>query len=157
MIANGPWMVPDFSNKEKAVAGLADQIDVMLFPKDGMVSVPGAGDMVSAADKDTTDAAVNFLKYETSLDNQITSLKMTGIIPVSSKAVVPAEFNKENPLVGKMLDLSTKAKFNFGENQANWFQNTLDTLSRLLPELAFDKISPEDLAKQLEEVAHKNK
>ncbi|TFE23326.1 ABC transporter substrate-binding protein [Cohnella luojiensis] len=156
MISNGPWMVPDFSNKEKAVEGLSDQIGVMLFPEDGMVNVPGAGDMVSAGDKATTDAAVNFLKYQTSLDNQITSLKMTGIIPVSSKAVVPEEFNKENPLVGRMLELTTKAKYQFGENQANWYQNTLDTLSRLLPELAFDKITPEDFAKKLEEVAKKN-
>ncbi|WP_219834991.1 ABC transporter substrate-binding protein [Paenibacillus sp. R14(2021)] len=156
MIANGPWMVPDFSNKEKAADGLASQIGVMLFPKDGMVNVPGAGDMVSAASKAKTDAAVNFLKYETSLDNQITSLKMTGIIPVSSKAVVPGDFNKENPLIGRMLELSVKAKYQFGENQANWYQNTLDTLSKQLPELAFDKITPEDFAKKLEEAAQKN-
>ncbi|MBB6674527.1 extracellular solute-binding protein [Cohnella nanjingensis] len=157
MIANGPWMVPDFSNKEKATPDLPEQIGVMLFPKDGMVSVPGTGDMVAAGDKNKIDAAVNFLKYETTLDNQITSLKMTGIIPVSPQAVVPDDFNKENPIVGRMLELSTKAKYLFGENQANWYQNTLDTLSRQLPELAFDKITPEELAKQLEEVAQKNK
>ena len=48
MIPNGPWMIPDFSQTEKAPEGFYDKVGIMLMPTGGMEMVPTPGDMVGA-------------------------------------------------------------------------------------------------------------
>lgn len=40
MFPNGPWMIPDFSETEKAPEGFYDKVGVMLMPGSGMEMVP---------------------------------------------------------------------------------------------------------------------
>ena len=75
MFPNGPWMIPDFSETEKAPEGFYDKVGVMLLPCSGMEMVPTPGDMVGAKDPAKIDAAVAFLKFETTVENQSKRLR----------------------------------------------------------------------------------
>jgi raffinose/stachyose/melibiose transport system substrate-binding protein len=156
MFPNGPWMIPDFKNDEKAPVGFYEKVGVMLMPKFGMSMVPSPGDMVGAKDPEKIAAAVAFLKFETSLDNQIKALEMTGLQPESPKVIIPDSIKKNDPLMAAVLDLQTKAKLTYGQNQIYWYQNTLDTFSLQLPELANGKLSPSGFCAKLTEAAERN-
>jgi len=157
MVANGPWMIPDFKDTTKVAAGFYDKVGVAAFPGDGIVMVPQFGDMIGAKDKAKIDAAVNFEKFKTSKESQIEYMKTTGNLYESPNIPIPQDIIKDNPLLGDVIDLAGKATVKFGENQAYWYPNTLDALSNLLPQLAFDKITPEAMCKKLTETAQKNK
>lgn len=156
MIPNGPWMVPDFKNTEKAPENFYDDVGVMLFPQNGMIMEAYPGDMVGAKDPKKIEAAVNFLKFVTCPENQFLALKMTGLQPESPHIVIPEEYKEEDPLMADILDISAKAKMTYGENQVMWFQNTLDTFSTQLPELAYGKITPKEFCTRMTESANKN-
>ena len=156
MFPNGPWMIPDFKNEEKAAAGFYDKVGVMLLPEYGMEMVPTPGDMVGATDPAKIEAAVAFLKFETTIENQILALEMTGLQPVSNNLEIPDSLIESDPLMAEVLELQNYAKVTYGQNQAYWYQNTIDEFSINLPELAYGNMTPEEFCTKLTEAALKN-
>lgn len=156
MFPNGPWMIPDFSETEKAPEGFYDNVGIMLMPCAGMEMVPTPGDMVGAKEEAKIKAAVAFLKFETMPENQIKALEMTGLQPVSNDLDIPAELTESDPLMAKVLEIQNDAKITYGQNQAYWYQNTIDTFSTELPELAYGNITPKEFCEKLTESAAKN-
>ena len=61
-----------------------------------------------------------------------------------------------NPLMAEVLEIQSKAKYTYGQNQAYWYQNTIDTFSTELPELAYGNITAEEFCTKLSEAAAKN-
>lgn len=121
-----------------------------------MEMVPTPGDMVGAKDEKKIEAAVAFLKFETKPENQIKALEMTGLQPVSSDLEIPESLTENDPLMAEVLELQNKAEITYGQNQAYWCQNTIDTFSTQLPELAYGNITPEEFCDKLTESAAKN-
>lgn len=156
MFPNGPWMIPDIRSEEKAPAGFYDKVGIMLLPEYGMEMVPTPGDMVGAKDPEKTEAAVAFLKFETSIENQLKGLEMAGLQPVSSQVEIPDSLKDSDPLMAEVLEIQPKAKWTYGQNQAYWYQNVIDTFSTELPELAYANITPEEFCTKLSEAAQKN-
>jgi raffinose/stachyose/melibiose transport system substrate-binding protein len=156
MFPNGPWMVPDFRNPDLAPPGFYDKVGVMLMPKNGMIMVPTPGDMVGATDPAKIEAAVAFLKFATTYENQIKALEMTGLQPVSPGITIPQSLRENDPLMSEILDLGARAEITYGQNQAYWYQNVLDAFSVYLPELAFGNITPAEFCAKLTEAANKN-
>lgn len=156
MFPNGPWMIPDFKNEEKAAADFYDKVGVMLLPEYGMEMVPTPGDMVGATDPAKIEAAVAFLKFETTIENQILALEMTGLQPVSNNLEIPDSLMESDPLMAQVLELQNYAKITYGQNQAYWYQNTIDEFSINLPELAYGNMTPEEFCTKLTEAALKN-
>ena len=156
MFPNGPWMIPDFSETEKAPEGFYDKVGIMLLPGNGMEMVPTPGDMVGATDPEKIEAAVAFLKFETTPENQIKALEMTGLQPVSDNLEVPDALSESDPLMAQALEIQGKAEVTYGQNQAYWYQNTIDTFSTELPELAYGNITAEEFCTKLSEAAAKN-
>ena len=156
MFPNGPWMIPDFSETEKAPEGFYDKVGIMLLPGNGMEMVPTPGDMVGATDPEKIEAAVAFLKFETTPENQIKALEMTGLQPVSDNLEVPETLSESDPLMAQALEIQGKAEVTYGQNQAYWYQNTIDTFSTELPELAYGNITAEEFCTKLSEAAAKN-
>lgn len=156
MFPNGPWMIPDIRSEEKAPADFYDKVGIMLMPESGMEMVPTPGDMVGATDPAKIEAAVAFLKFETTLENQIKGLEMAGLQPVSSQVTIPDNLRDEDPLMAEVLDIQSKAEVVYGQNQAYWYQNVIDAFSTNLPELAFGNMTPEEFCKKLSETAEKN-
>ena len=156
MFPNGPWMIPDIRSEEKAPAGFYDKVGMMLLPEYGMEMVPTPGDMVGAKDPEKIEAAVAFLKFETSIENQLKGLEMAGLQPVSSQVEIPDSLKDSDPLMAEVLEIQPKAKWTYGQNQAYWYQNVIDTFSTELPELAYANITPEEFCTKLSEAAQKN-
>ena len=156
MFPNGPWMIPDIRSEEKAPAGFYDKVGIMLLPEYGMEMVPTPGDMVGAKDPEKIEAAVAFLKFETSIENQLKGLEMAGLQPVSSQVEIPDSLKDSDPLMAEVLEIQPKAKWTYGQNQAYWYQNVIDTFSTELPELAYSNITPEEFCTKLSEAAQKN-
>lgn len=156
MIPNGPWMIPDIRSTEKAPEGFYDKVGIMLLPEYGMEMVPTPGDMVGAKDPEKIKAAVAFLKFETTKENQIKGLEMAGLQPVSTDIEIPSSLTEADPLMADVLEIQAEAKWTYGQNQAYWYQNVIDTFSTQLPELAYENISVEDFCKKLSEAAQKN-
>ncbi len=156
MLPNGPWMIPDIGNTEKAPEGFYDEVGIMLLPGYGMEMVPTPGDMVGATDPAKIDAAVAFLKFETSIENQLKGLEMSGLQPVASEIEIPASLTESDPLMAEVLDIQAKAKWIYGQNQAYWYQNVIDEFSVQLPELAYGNLSAEEFCTKLSEAAQKN-
>lgn len=156
MFPNGPWMIPDFSETEKAPEGFYDKVGIMLMPGNGMEMVPTPGDMVGASEEEKIKAAVAFLKFETKPENQIKALEMTGLQPVSNDLEIPSELTESDPLMARVLEIQNEAQVTYGQNQAYWYQNTIDTFSTELPELAYGNITPQEFCGKLSESAKKN-
>lgn len=156
MFPNGPWMIPDFSETEKAPEGFYDKVGIMLMPGNGMEMVPTPGDMVGASEEEKIEAAVAFLKFETKPENQIKALEMTGLQPVSNDLEIPSALTESDPLMARVLEIQNEAAVTYGQNQAYWYQNTIDTFSTELPELAYGNITPQEFCKKLSESAEKN-
>lgn len=156
MFPNGPWMIPDFKSEEKAAADFYDKVGVMLLPGYGMEMVPTPGDMVGATDPAKIEAAVAFLKFETTIENQVLALEMTGLQPVSNNLEIPDSLMESDPLMTEVLELQNHAKVTYGQNQAYWYQNTIDEFSINLPELAYGNMTAEQFCTKLTEAALKN-
>lgn len=154
--ANGPWMIPDFKSEDKAPEGFYDKVGIMLLPGNGMESVPTPGDMVGAKDPEKIKAAVAFLKFETTAENQLKALEMAGLQPVSSDIEVPESLKESDPLMAEVLDIQSKATYTYGQNQAYWYQNVIDEFSNQLPELASGSLDAEGFCKKLTDAAQKN-
>lgn len=121
-----------------------------------MEMVPTPGDMVGATDPAKIEAAVAFLKFETTPENQIKALEMTGLQPVSDNLEIPETLSESDPLMAQALEIQGKADVTYGQNQAYWYQNTIDTFSTELPELAYGNITAEEFCTKLSEAAAKN-
>lgn len=156
MLPNGPWMIPDFNSTEKAPEGFYDKVGVMLLPEYGLESVATPGDMVGTDDPEKVEAAVAFLKFETSEENQLKALEMAGLQPVTRTIEVPDSLKESDPLMAEVLEIQGKAKYTYGQNQAYWYQNVIDTFSTQLPELAYGNITPEQFCQELTDSAAKN-
>lgn len=156
MLPNGPWMVPDIGNTEKAPEGFYDEVGIMLLPEYGMEMVPTPGDMVGATEPEKIEAAVAFLKFETTIENQIKGLEMAGLQPVANEVEIPDSLKESDPLMAEVLDIMSKAVWTYGQNQAYWYQNVIDEFSVQLPELAYGNLTPSEFCSKLSEAAQKN-
>ncbi len=156
MFPNGPWMIPDFSETEKAPEGFYDEVGIMLLPGSGMEMVPTPGDMVGATEPEKIEAAVAFLKFETTIENQLIGLEMAGLEPVAAEVEIPATLEETDPLMAKALAIQSDVVWIYGQNQAYWYQNVIDEFSVQLPELAYGNIDAEEFCQLLSEAAQKN-
>ena len=156
IIANGTWMVQDFSDTSKAPAGFDKKVGVAIYPNKGVFFSPGKGNFCASQDKEHADAAVKFLKHMTSVESQQKFFIMTGESPESPKIQITDEIKNTYPLVAQLFALAGDAKYKYGYAQSLWYANVTDQLSTLYPLLATGKMTPEEFAKKLTETAQKN-
>jgi raffinose/stachyose/melibiose transport system substrate-binding protein len=156
IIANGPWMMADFKDETKAPKGFNDKVGIATFPG-GMNDGAAYGVMIGSRDKTHADAAAIVLKAYTSPQQQVKQLELAGNIPDSPKAKISDEYQKTNPLVGKLLEYgNSNIKYRYTDYQTQWYANVTDGISNLLPDLALNKMTAEEFCKQLTELAQKN-
>ena len=49
--------------------------------------------------------------------------------------------------MAEVLDIQSKAKYTYGQNQAYWYQNVIDTFSTQLPELAYGNMTAKEFCR----------
>jgi len=157
IIANGPWMTPDFSNTEKAAEGFADKVGVAIYPEGGVVSQYERGYSICAKTKEKQDAAFEFIKFKTDANGQKIHLELAGVLPLTAKIEFSEEFKKNNPLVIDLLAQADNAKYRYRTVGATSYPSVDDAFSKLYPELVAGKVTPAEMAQKLDEAAAKNK
>ncbi|HYE84157.1 MAG TPA: extracellular solute-binding protein [Clostridia bacterium] len=156
MVANGPWMISDFSDATKAPEGFAAKVGSAIYPNQGVFDAPMLGYFVASKDKAHADAAVEFLKFLTSKETQLRGLEMIGRIPTTDAIEITSDIAAKHPLLVELIDAMKDAKFRYNFYQTLWYPNVLDKMSTDYPALAMNKMTPEEFAKRLTETAQKN-
>lgn len=159
MIANGPWMIPDFSNAEKALAGFQDKVAVAAFPGNGMVFAFQEGQMLCKQDS-TTDEELEagWKLFKALADNEAQTIRLVngGMFP-SAKIDIPADYKASNPIFANYVDASAAATTKFLYFDVQSYPSVIDAFGKYYPELANGKITAEQMAAKLDEAAAKNK
>ncbi len=159
IIANGPWMCPDFSDVTKAKEGLQDRVGVALYPDNGIISQFEVGYVLCTNGKsqEEQDAALEFLKFKTNKFAQGVFLEKAGALPLTTNVAITEEYKAANPIVAELIKLSGEADYYFGNIDNNAYSSVVAEFSIRYPELAFNDITPEDMATYLTKAAELNK
>ncbi|MEA5012724.1 MAG: extracellular solute-binding protein [Angelakisella sp.] len=157
IMPNGAWMIPDFSNPEKATEGLADKIGVAMFPGGGMIANYDYGFMMCTKDPAKQEAVWEAIKWFTNADAQRIKLEQGGNIPIGPKVEITEAYRQENPLTGQLVDLTANAKWTYKTMNKLAYENlTYDGFSTLYPELIYNRITPDDMVLKMNEISMKN-
>ena len=155
MIFNGSWMIADFSNEEKAVAGLADHIGFAMYPENGLIKTYAEGSVICAKTPETQEAAFTFLKEYWSTESQEDRMEKDGSIPVSSEITISDEFKASNPLFAANVDAVQKAETTVQTCDVLAYASVVDAFGQYYPELAAGSLDAAGMAEKLDEAAAK--
>ena len=157
MIANGPWMIGDFSDETKTTADFADKVGVAIFPGNFVYDAPIQGYFVTKQDDPALEeAAVEMVKFFTSAHAQQVALEVQGMVPASSTVEITETAKQNYPLLVDFLDLAEGATVRTDNLQATMYPNLLDVVSQELPLLASGEMTPTEFCQTLSTEAAKN-
>lgn len=157
MIANGPWMIGDFSDETKTTADFADKVGVAIFPGNFVYDAPIQGYFVTKQDDPKLEeAAVEMVKFFTSAHAQQVALEVQGMVPASSTVEITDTAKQNYPLLVEFLDLAETATLRTDNLQATMYPNLLDVVSQDLPLLASGEMTPTEFCQTLSTEAAKN-
>ncbi len=157
MIANGPWMIGDFSDTTKTTEDFAGKVRSAIYPDSFVYDAPIQGYFVTKQDDPALEeAAVEMVKFFTNTHAQQLGLEMQGMVPASSTVEVSAEAEGKYPLLVEFLNQAAGAQLRSDTLQATMFSNLLDVISQQLPLLAAESITPEGFCTALSDAAAKN-
>lgn len=157
MIANGPWMIGDFSDTSKTAADFADKVGVALFPENFVYDAPIQGYIVTKQDDPALEeAAIEMVKFFTSAHAQQVAMELQGMVPASGTVELTDAAKDKYPLLAEFLDLAAGATARSDTMQATMFPNLLDVLSQQLPLLASGELDAAGFCQTLTDAAAKN-
>jgi len=156
IIANGTWMVKDFSDPNKVPQGFGDKVAVAIYPDDGVFMSAAKGSFSCSKTPEKTEASVEFLKFLTKPETQQKFFEMTGESPESPKVELSEKIKETYPLIADLYEFSNQAKYRYLYPQAAWYANVTDQLSVLYPLLAQGTLSPSEFARKLSDTAKNN-
>ncbi len=156
IIANGPWMTPDFSNTEKAAEGFADKVGVALFPENGSISQFERGYSIAKSDKAREDAAWEFVKFKTGTYGQQIHLEEAGTLPMNPDTPIPEEYKEANPLVAELISKMADIKWRYKSIDAISYTTVVDAMPTIYPLLIDGTIDGQGMCDQLDEAAAKD-
>ncbi|GKU23668.1 ABC transporter substrate-binding protein [Clostridium folliculivorans] len=156
IIANGPWMISDFSNKEKSTAGFDKKVGCAAYPKSGLITSFREGYLICSKDKAHQDAAAKFIKFLTDNTSQQTDLEMLSQLPISKNVKISDDFKNANPVLSDLVNANFDSKVRYQSLDTINYANVTSAFSNLYSQLAANKITPEEMAKSLSDIAAKN-
>ncbi|WP_036717802.1 ABC transporter substrate-binding protein [Paenibacillus harenae] len=160
IIANGPWMVPDFSDTTKAAAGLDKKVGASIYP--GGVALATVNEYTwwipKGLKEEETQAALAFLEFMTTPEEKEAEMVQLG--GTSPKLETSAEFDsKLNPI---LLELNNTMKSDLKQTVqflgVIWPEQIAATeFGKFLPLLAKGTLTPEQFAEELTKKAQQFK
>ena len=158
MLANGPWMIGDFSDTSMTEEGFADKVGVALFPGNFVYDAPIQGYIVTKQDDPKVEeAAIEMVKFFTSAEAQQTAMEMQGMVPASNTVELTDTAKDKYPLLAEFLDLATTEGEKRSDTlQATMYSNLLDVMSQQLPLLASGELDAKGFCQTLTDAAAKN-
>ena len=157
MIANGPWMISDFSDTSKTTADFADKVGAAIYPEGFVYNAPIQGYIVTKQDDPKLEeAAIEMVKFFTSAHAQQVAMEMQGMVPASETVALTDAAKEKYPLLAEFLELVPGATASSDTLQATMFPNLLDVLSQQFPLLASGHLDAEGFCQTLTDAAAKN-
>ena len=158
MLANGPWMIGDFSDTSMTEEGFADKVGVALFPGNFVYDAPIQGYIVTKqGDPKVEEAAIEMVKFFTSAEAQQTAMEMQGMVPASNTVELTDTAKDKYPLLAEFLNLATTEGEKRSDTlQATMYANLLDVMSQQLPLLASGELDAKGFCQTLTDAAAKN-
>jgi raffinose/stachyose/melibiose transport system substrate-binding protein len=157
MMANGPWMMGDFSDTTKTSADFASKVGVAIYPGNFVYDAPIQGYFVTKQkDPALQEASIAMVKFFTSAHAQQIALEIQGMVPSSPTVPISASAKAKWSLLTDFLDMANAAQYRSDNLQATMYPNLLDIVSQELPRLASGNISPEQFCQLLTTGAAKN-
>lgn len=158
MIANGPWMIGDFSDTTKTTEGFADKVGAAVYPGNFVYDAPIQGYFVTKQDDPKVEeAAIAMVKFFTSAHAQQLGLEMQGMVPASDTVKVTDTATDKYPLLADFLGQATNASVRSDNMQATMYSNLLDVVSQELPRLYSGELDAKAFCQKLTDAAAKNK
>lgn len=157
IIANGPWMISDFSDKTKSPEGFDKKVGISAYPGNGTFSTYEVGYMIGSKKQEAKDAAAKLIKFKTSVEGQSIALELGNVNPISDKVVPSDAFKQKYPLFVETIDVGNNSKINYQIFDSLVHPNVTDAWKSLYPELSFNKATAEEMAKKLTDTSAKNK
>ena len=148
MIANGPWMTPDFADTENTAEGFEAKVGVAAYPESGLIEQYEVGYTLCTAGKDekVQEAALEFLKFKTGKRAQEIFLEDNGALPLTEHVALTDDFKAANPLIAELVDMSNSNTYDFNNIDNTAVASTIEAFSANYPELASGGITPEEMA-----------
>ncbi|MEY8387893.1 extracellular solute-binding protein [Oscillospiraceae bacterium 38-13] len=157
MIANGPWMIGDFSDTSKTTADFAEKVGVAIYPEGFVYDAPIQGYIVTKQDDPKLEeAAVEMVKFFTSAHAQQLGVEMQGMVPASPTVELTSTAKEQYPLLAEFLDKASKATASTDNMQATMFSNLLDVISQELPRLHSGELDAAAFCQAMTDAAAKN-
>jgi len=157
MIANGPWMIGDFSDLTKTTEEFADKVGCAVYPGSFIYDAPIQGYFVTKQDDPALEeAAIAMVKFFTSKHAQQLGLEMQGMVPASSTVEITNAAQESYPLLADFLGIAAEAEKRSDNMQSTMYPNLLDVVSQELPRLYSNEIDAAAFCEILTESAAKN-
>jgi len=157
MIANGPWMIGDFSDTDKTSEEFAEKVGSAIYPESFVYDAPIQGYFVTKqGNPKVEEAAIAMVKFFTSEHAQELGLETQGMVPASPAVEVSDEATGKYPLLAQFLDLTVEAEIRTDNMQATMYSNLLDVVSQELPRLYSGELDAKAFCQALTDAAAKN-
>jgi raffinose/stachyose/melibiose transport system substrate-binding protein len=152
IIANGPWMIADFSNLEKTAPGFDRKVGWAMYPGDGLVTSYAEG-WVLCSPPERVEAGWIFIKEFCSRETQLDKLRLTGALPNAVDLQIPADVAQQMPLVVEHANAVGKMKYHGDTFDVTAYASVVDAFGRYYPELTAGTLTPAAMAARLDEAA----
>jgi len=145
MIANGPWMIGDFSNPDIAPEGFADKVAYEVFPGNVVISFENISYAVGKATPEEEAASWEFIKYLMDPSVYGEFLTISGNAPTfkTDMSLIIMDRIKE-----EFTPKAVNAAANFPHFLSVTTQEVNDSLEQTMPALASGDLSPLDFAQE---------
>ncbi|GHV43862.1 hypothetical protein AGMMS49546_26710 [Spirochaetia bacterium] len=152
IISNGPWMIADFSNRDKTDPGFENKVGWSMFPGEGLVTSYAEGYMLCSP-PERQEAGWTLLVALSDRDRQLDELHLTGALPTAVDLEIPADVRQKTPLVAEHADAVGSVKYHGDTFSVISQSSVVDAFARYYPELAAGTLSPAQMAVRLDEAA----
>lgn len=157
IMPNGSWMIPDFTNPDKAKSGFDKKVGVAMFPGDGMIANYDFGYMICTKDPAKLDACWEMIKWFNNANAQRIKLEVGGSFPIGPMVEISSEYKAKNPLMGDLVELLGKAKWTYKTMNKLAYPNLVyDGFQTMYPELIYNRITAEQMVVKMTEVSKRN-
>ena len=152
IIANGPWMIADFSNLEKTARGFDRKVGWSMYPGDGLIATYWEG-YVLCSPPERADAGWALLQAITDRDSQMDALRLMGSLPVAIDLEIPPDVRQNMPMVVEHVNGAAKMKYWSSTFDVIAPASVVDAFGRYYPELASGVLTPAAMAARLDQAA----
>jgi len=152
IIANGPWMIADFSNPEKTAAGFDQKVAWSMYPGDGLVMSIAEG-YVLCSPPERVEAGWTLVQALTDRASQLDNLRLTGNLPSAVDLEIPQDVRQSMPMVVDHANAVGRMKYHGNTFDVISFASVVDAFGRYYPELAAGTLTPSAMAARLDQAA----